>query len=426
MPRTQKGPLTALQVQKLKAPGYHRDQRGLFLQISKSGTKSWIFRYMLKGVTVVKNPDPNKPQNLGKPTSREMGLGSVLTVSLAEARDKAQEYRKLVLEGKDPKTERDAARDRERLGTTDSKSFKQFAADFIAANAPSWKNAKHAAQWENTLATYAFPIIGDMPPRQIETRHILQILQPIIHTKRETANRVRGRVEQVLNWSMKAEEREAPNPARWRGHLELMLPKDKKRKRVRHHPALPFDRIGTFIAELRQQNGSAARALEYLILTVGRTSEVILAEPGEIDPRQSTWLVPAGRMKGEVEHRVPLSAPAVRLVKDADGPYIFPGQKFGKPLSNMAMLQLLERMGYGDYTVHGFRSTFRDWAAERTEFPREVAEMALSHVVDDETEAAYRRGDLFEKRRRLMEAWAKFCDRPSQRGKVVSIRQHSR
>lgn len=397
--------LTARGVQTKKTPGYYADGAGLYLQVSKSGTKSWVFIYMLKG------------------KSREMGLGSVSRVTLAKARELRDLNRDLLAAGKDPIKERDAGREREAIDMASAKLFKEHAEAFIEANKPGWKNAKHAAQWENTLETYAYPVIGAVRARDVETKHMLKILLPIIHLKRETANRVRGRVEQVLNWAMKAEEREAPNPARWRGHLELLLPKDKKRKRVKHHPALPIDLMGAFMADLRKENGSAARALEFLILTAARTTEVIEGQPKEISAPGALWTVPAGRMKGEVEHRVPLSSVALRIVKDAEGPYLFPGGKPGQPLSNMAMLALLERMGYGDYTVHGFRSTFRDWAAERTNFVREVAEAALSHVVDDETEAAYRRSDLFDKRRKMMDAWAKFCDRVvTPESKVVPMR----
>jgi integrase len=299
----------------------------------------------------------------------------------------------------------------------------------MRAHKAGWRNAKHGDQWRNTLAAYAYPLIGALPVQQIDAGLVIRILEPIWATKTETANRVRRRIEAVLDAAKARGHRLGENPARWRGHLENLLPKQSKVRRVKHHPALPYGDMGAFMAILRAKAGSAARALEFTILTAGRTSEVTGARPAELDTAATTWTVPEGRIKGEKEHRVPLSLPASNIAKSMlksnQGEFIFPGGKAKKSLSNGAMLALLKRMGYGHITVHGFRSTFRDWAAEQTNYPREVAEMALSHVIDDKTEAAYRRGDLFEKRRRMMEAWATFAATKPAVGKVVPMRRRN-
>lgn len=394
-----------------KKPGYHPDGDGLYLQISSTATKSWVFRYMLNG------------------KAREMGLGSLKVVSLAEARTSAAAQRALLHDRVDPIEARDAGRASAALHKAKSITFEKCAADYIKANRAGWKNPKHISQWENTLETYCSPILGKLAVQAVDTGGVLRVLEPIWTEKPETARRLRGRIEKVLDWSTAREYRTGDNPARWRGHLDKLLPKLKKKNRVRHHPALPFDDIGEFVAALRALDGVAPRALEFLILTAGRTGEVLGAQRDEFDLAKGVWTVPAGRMKGEREHRVLLSARAVAIVRDLlknhDGEYVFTGQRKGKPLSNMALLQVLqERMGREDLTVHGFRSTFRDWAAERTNFAREVCEMALAHIVSDETEAAYRRGDLLEKRRALMDEWAKFCDTEIiSAAKVLPIRK---
>jgi integrase len=394
-----------------KKPGYHPDGDGLYLQIGSTGTKSWVFRYMLHG------------------KAREMGLGSLKVVSLADARTRAAEQRALLHDRVDPIEARDAGRASAALSKAKSITFAKCAADFIKVNRAGWKNPKHASQWENTLETYCGPILGKLAVQAVDTGGVLRVLEPIWTEKPETARRLRGRIEKVLDWSTAREYRTGDNPARWRGHLDKLLPTIKKKNRVRHHPALPFDDMGKFMTSLRPLEGMAPQALEFLILTVARTGEVLGARRDEFDLAKAMWTVPAGRMKGEREHRVPLSTRAVAIVRDLlkthDGEYVFSGQRAGKPLSNMALLQVLqERMGREDLTVHGFRSTFRDWAAERTNFAREVCEMALAHVISDETEAAYRRGDLLEKRRQLMAKWAEHCDTVKpQGGKVTPIRK---
>jgi integrase len=309
-------------------------------------------------------------------------------------------------------------------------TFKAAASAYVASHRAAWHNAKHAAQWESTLSTYAYPVIGALSVQAVDTALVLKVLEPIWTTKPETASRVRGRIEAVLDWARARGFRQGENPARWRGHLDNLLPARTKVRAVKHHAALPYDDVPAFMATLRQQEGTAARALEFTILTAGRTGETLGATFPEINTAERAWIVPAGRMKARKEHRVPLSDRAVELVELAravpglSDRHIFPGERRDKSLSNMAMLQLLRRMGRDDVTVHGFRSSFRDWAAERTNFPNEVVEMALAHTVSRKVEAAYRRGDLFEKRRRLMAEWAAFCatTKPATKGAVVSLK----
>ncbi len=390
-----------------KKAGYHPDGAGLYLQVSESGTKSWVFRFMLTG------------------RAREMGLGHADLVSLEEARIARDRHRKLLAEGIDPIEARKAQRARDALDLAQAKTFEECARTYMAAHRSGWKNPKHASQWENTLSTYAYSKIGALPVQAIDTGQVNEVLQPIWNEKRETASRLRGRIEKILDWATALGYRSGPNPARWRGHLDNVLAKDQRRRRIQHHPAMPIDKIGTFMRALRQQEGTAARSLEFLILTTARTGEVIGMQWPEADLDAAVWTVPPERMKGHREHRVPLAPAAVELLRSLpEGKdYVFPGRVPTRPLSNMAMLKLLERMGYADLTVHGFRSTFRDWAAERTNFAREVAEMALAHAIADETEAAYRRGDLFDKRRRLMDAWSSYLEMPEAATKVMPIRR---
>jgi integrase len=316
--------------------------------------------------------------------------------------------------GKDPKLERDRLRT-ELLGRQRKvPTFDECAKQYIAAHERSWKNGKHVAQWRSTLKTYASPVIGKLPVNSVTSDHVLRILTPIWHTKTETASRVRGRIESVLDWAASPTRRyrEGENPARWRGHLDKELAKPSKIKNTRHHPALPYGQMGHFMQELSKRRGVTARCLEFTILTAVRTSESIRARWDEIDAETAIWTIPGDRIKASREHRVPLSRAASKALNAQRGQheaYVFPGDGKSLHLSDMAMLELLKDMGKGTITVHGFRSSFRDWAAETTNFPNEVCEMALAHAIGDKTEAAYRRGDLFEKRRKLMEAWAKYC-----------------
>jgi integrase len=297
-------------------------------------------------------------------------------------------------------------------------TFEQAAELYIASHRPSWRNAKHASQWGNTLATYAGPVIGKLSVQTIDTELVLKVVQPIWTRKSETASRVRQRIEAILDWARVQGLREGENPARWRSHLDHILPERGKVRRVKHHAALPYPETFEFIAALREQEGISARALEFTILTAARTGDTTGASWREINWTAKTWTIPAERMKAHKEHRVPLSARALAILREmqplrhGDDPecFIFPGSKHGRPLSNTALTDVLRRMNRGQITVHGFRSTFRDWAAEEADCPREVAEMTLAHAIGDDVEAAYRRGDLFEKRRRLMSEWEKWCE----------------
>lgn len=408
MPR-QYNRLTALKVSRTKKKGMYADGGGLYLQVSAYGTKSWIFRYRMDG----------------RKTPRDMGLGSAETVGLAEAREMAREARKSIQEGFDPIEARKARKQARMLEQASSISFQDCAEKYIAAHKAGWRNPKHADQWSSTLEAYAYPVFGKLPVASVDTALVLKAIEPIWSTKTETASRVRGRIESILDWATAREFRVGENPARWRGHLDKLLPARKKVQKVEHHRALPYTEIGAFMADLREQEGFAAWALEWLILTASRTSETIGATWDEIDFEAKIWTIPGDRIKGGKEHRVPLSPQALKIAKEMhkvkDGEYFFQGGKIGKPLSSNALLNLLKRMERTDLTAHGFRSTFRDWAAEMTNYPREVAEMALAHTVSDKVEAAYRRGDLFNKRKRLMNEWAKYCDAPQGGAKVIKI-----
>ena len=387
--------LSALGVSKASKPGYYGDGAGLWLQVSPTGSKSWIFRYTRAG------------------KQREMGLGPLHTVTLAEARIRAKECRLKLLDQVDPLDARKSAKHKEALEHARAMTFDQCASAYIAAHRGSWKNAKHASQWENTLATYAAPIIGSLSVADIDTALVVKVLSPIWQSKTETATRLRGRIESILDWATVSKYREGENPARWRGHLQNLLANPNKVAKIEHHPALPWQEIATFTAALRSSEGIAARAVEFAILTACRSGEVRGAKWSEIDLSATVWTIPGERMKAGREHRVPLSTAATALLRSMEqlGDYVFPGRKVNAPLSDMSLTAVLRRMARNDITVHGFRSTFRDWCSESVEnsFPREVCEHALAHSLPDKVEAAYRRGDLFEKRVKLMEAWAIFC-----------------
>ena len=361
---------------------------------------------------------------------RSMGLGSAESVSLATARALAKACRDELAAGIDPIEARAARKAQADLTAAQSMTFAACAAAYIEAHQSGWRNAKHAEQWKATLATYAYPAFGAIPVQQVNVSLVVKVLEPIWRTKTETASRLRGRIEAILDWARVRGFREGENPARWRGHMESLLPPRGKVRRVKHHPALPYQEVGAFMAELRAQKGVAARALEFAILTAARTNEVIGATVGEFDQAATTWTIPGGRMKGgKDEHRVPLSVPASAIISDlvagGTGAFVFPGVKPSKHLSTGAMLMLLERMGRGKITVHGFRSSFRDWVSEQTAYGTEVAEMALAHTIKNKVEGAYRRGDLLEKRRQLMEAWAEYCSAPFVGGKVLPLRRSS-
>ena len=408
------GKLTALAVARAKAPGLYNDGGGLYLQIAPSGSRSWIFRYQQAG------------------QRRYMGLGGAAAVTLAEARRKAVKAREVMGEGKDPIEEARTLKADNAAKKAKDTTFREAANQYIASHATGWRNAKHAAQWQATLETYAFPVLGGVSVAAVDVAMVLKVLEPIWTDKTETARRVRGRIEAILDWAAARNMRAGDNPASWRGRVMYLLPKRSKAAAVKHHPALPYARMGEFMAALRLQDGTAARALEFLILTAARTSEATGTRWQEIDVGNAVWIVPADRIKAGKDHRVPLSAPALAIVRamaeTRQGDFVFPGGRRERPLTNMAMAGVLERMGRDAITVHGFRSSFRDWAAERTNYPREVAEMALAHSVGDKVEAAYRRGDLFEKRRRIMADWAKHCARieKADGGNVVALAKSAR
>lgn len=377
--------LSARAVTTAKEKGYYPDGGGLYLQVSAAGTKSWIFRYTLRG------------------RAREMGLGALSVISLAEARERAQVCRRQLADGVDPIDARDDAR------AAAAHTFEACAAEYIKANEAGWKNAKHADQWRNTLATYAYPTIGAMPAAAITTAHVVKILEPIWKSKTETATRVRQRIEAVLDYAKVHKYRSGENPATWRGNLEKILPKPGKVAKVEHFAALPFAEVPAFVRRLQRIEAIGALMLEFTILCAARTTESRLAVPAEFDLAEKVWNIPGARMKSGRAHTVPLSDRAVEIVELAmrlNAPFVFSYRR--RALSNGAMLALLDGMQYGHITVHGFRSSFRDWAAETTNHPSEVVEMALAHVIADKTEAAYRRGTLLQKRRALMDDWAAF------------------
>jgi integrase len=400
--------LSPRDVATIKTPGLHPDGGGLYLRVGRAGAKNWCLRYMLAG------------------RAHEMGLGGLSKVSLADARKRAAHERLLLADKVDPLDRRRAKTHARKIEAARSTTFEEAAQAYVKAHEPSWRNAKHRQQWTNTLATYVFPIFGAVPVGDVDVAMVMKVLEPVWATKPETAGRVRGRIESVLDWAKARGFREGENPARWRGHLSNLLPARSKVRAVKHHAALPYLEAGAFMLDLRSREGAAACALEFLILTAARTGEVIGARWPELDLSGRIWSVPAARMKGGREHRVPLTSAALAVLermRGQGGEFLFPGAKAGQGLSNMALLKVLERMGRGDLTAHGFRATFKTWASERTNFPRELAEAALAHVLDDKTESAYQRGDLLEKRRRLMDAWGEFCAKPAPAGTVVNLRQ---
>lgn len=390
--------LSAVAVAKQAKPGLYGDGRGLWLQVRPGvagPSKSWVLRYMRAG------------------RARTMGLGPYPDISLADARERAAAARRLLIDGRDPIEERDRARAATRLEAARAVTFRDAAERYIAAHRAGWKNAKHAAQWTATLDAYTFGVLGSLPVAAVDVGLVLKVLEPIWTAKPETAARVRGRIEAILDWATARGLRVGENPARWRGHLDKLLPARAKVARVKHHAALPYADLPAFMVALRSVAGIAARALEFAILTAARTGEVIGARWSEVDLDAALWTVPADRMKAGREHRVALAGRALEILRDAaahqQGDFIFPGAKPKQPLSNMALLAVLKRMGRTDLTTHGFRSTFKDWASEQTAFPGEVTEMALAHVVTDKVEAAYRRGDLLQKRRDLAATWSGYC-----------------
>ena len=370
----------------------YADGGGLYLQITEGGA-SWVYRYMLNG------------------RAREMGLGPLALFGLQEARAKAQDARRLRHEGVDPIEHRRTARAQQQLDAAKAVTFQQCAERYIASHRAGWRHAKHVEQWESSLQRLAFPVIGALPVQAINTALVMNVIEAIWDEKPETASRVRGRIESILDWAKARGYRTGENPARWKGHLKNLLPPRSKVRMVENYAAMPYDQLPALMVELRVQDGIDARALEFTILTAARVSEAVGARWSEISG--DVWTIPAERMKGGKPHRVPLSRRAMDLLKalPRNGDLIFPGPKLGRALNINAPRKLLIDMGHS-VTVHGFRSSFRDWVAERTSYPNHVAEAALAHAVADKVEKAYRRTDLFEKRRRLMADWAAWCLRP--------------
>jgi integrase len=388
-------------------PGLHHDGGGLYLQVTtgKDGTnnKSWLFRFKLNG----------KP--------RWMGLGSIHTIGLGDARDAADAARKLVLAGKDPVAERNVERAR-REPAPESMTFERCAVLYMAAHEKGWKSAVHRRQWTQSLRDHVYPTLGSMPVDLIDLNAVLAVLTPLWTAKPETASRVRSRIELVLDWARVREYRSGENPARWRGHLKHLLPSTAKVKAVRHHSAMPYEALPTFLVELRKVKSTAAMALEFCILTAARTGEVIGANWEEIDISAGAWAIPGARMKGGKPHKVPLSRRAIDILdgmRGLDRVMVFPGFD-GKPMDTQAMWRVAQALG-ADVTIHGFRSTFKDWCAECTNSPDWLSEKALAHVVGDETRRAYQRGDMFNRRRKLMEDWSAFCASPVAGANVVPL-----
>lgn len=388
--------LKPLQINKPLAKGMYGDGGGLWLSVGRGGGKAWVHRYMIAG------------------KARNMGLGPYPDTSIAEARDKAAENRRKIRSGIDPLDEKREAKTVLRAARAKSVSFDWCASQFIDAHKAGWRNAKHADQWRNTLQAYVSPIMGSLAIDQVDTAHVMKALQlnSLWTQKPQTASRVRGRIEAVLDWATARKYRTGENPARWKGHLDTLLPARSKVRAVKHHAALPWSEMAGFMAALREQNGVAALALEFAIMTAARSGEVRSMTWSEVDLEACVWIVPGTRMKAGKDHRVPLSDRAkeiLQIAKDFNKELVFPGSRDNKPLSDMSLTAVLRRMDRGELTAHGFRSSFRDWAAETTNYPSEMAEMALAHTVSNKVEAAYRRGDMFQKRLAMMEDWAQHC-----------------
>ena len=394
------GKLTARRVATIKAPGKYGDGHGLWLRVIPVGRRWWFLRYRFRG------------------RDRELGLGSADEVGLKEARQSAARARRQIREGLDP-----IERRRKERAKSSAPTFAECAERFISANQATWRNAKHCAQWRSTLETYAYPVLGEKPVDAVDDADVQAVLTPLWTLKPQTASRLRGRIERVLDSARVRGDRQGENPARWRGHLAELLPKPSEVRAVRHFAALPWREVPAFMNALRAREGITARTLEFAVLTTARPGEVRWMRWNEVDG--DVWTVPAEKMKAQREHRVPLSPRALAILNELPrldgGEFVFPGMRAGRPLSDMSLTAVLRRMGREVLTAHGFRSTFRDWCAETTNFPREVCEQALAHTLASKVEAAYRRGDLFEKRRQLMTAWARYCEQPAQ-GKVVEFR----
>lgn len=392
--------LTALKAGKIKRKGLHADGGGLYLRVAEGGSKQWVFRYNVNG------------------RLRDHGMGPLHTVSLAEAREAALQCRKLRLQGIDPIEHRRASLAAVRASEAKASTFAECAAAYMASHEVKWRGDKSGEQWRQSLTAYVYPTIGNLPVALVDTPQVMRVLEPIWTAKAETASRVRGRIEAILDYAKVRGLRAGENPARWHGHLDHLLPARSQVRRVKHHEALPYTEVGALMAQLRQRDDVAGRALEFLILTAARLGEVHGATWSEVDLTARMWTIPAKRMKAQKEHRVPLSPRAVAVLQGTPrtSDYVFPA------IGAHALLDLLQRLTATAATAHGMRSTFRDWAAEHTSYPREIAEAALAHAVPSQVEAAYRRTDFFDRRRKLMDAWSDYCGAPRAGGKVLPMR----
>jgi integrase len=430
--------------------GMHPDGGGLYLRVTDGRPgddespvlkRYWVFRYRQRGTR----------------KDRQLGIGPLDTVTLPAARTAAKQYREQLLVGLDPIEQRNAERASRAVAEAKAMTFDECRDAYIASHETGWRNAAHRQQWSSTLATYATPVFGHLPVDAVDTGLVVEVLEPIWTDKNETASRVRGRIEAILNWARVRGYRNGPNPAMWKGHLDHLLPAKSKVAKIEHHPALPYARIGEFMADLFKRDGTAARALRFTVLTAARAGEVFRMTWGEVDLTAKLWTIPGDRMKGGRQHRVPLSIQTLSILgegRPSPQRYVFPGNKPGRPLSNMAMLELIRRMNCErqvvglqrwtdaegrDVVPHGFRSSFKDWATDWTPspseiveaakrgeiveaFPRDLVEVALAHALDSKTEEAYRRTEMIEKRRRLMSKWAEYCSRPAACGDVVRLR----
>jgi integrase len=394
MPMAEIDLLTVAKVKSLKTPGDYLDGYGLYLQVRGETSKSWLLKYSMDK------------------RAREMGLGSAFKISLAKARALRSAAHELIADGIDPLEQRKADKQSKKVADAKAITFKAACARYIAANRSGWKNIKHAGQWEATLETYAYPVIGALPVQSIDTALVMKVLDPIWSTKSETASRVRGRIEAVIDTAKARGEYVGENPAKWKGHLETLLPKRSKVSKVKNHPALPYADLPAFMQDLQAREGIAASALEFQILTASRPGNALGARWSEFDRKAAVWTIAGDNMKGDKEHKVPLSAAALamldRMEKIRNGDFVFYSPGRGRPLSDAATGAVLDRMGRHDIVCHGFRSTFRDWAAERG-YPDAVAEAALAHSVSDAVIAAYKRTTFFELRKKMMDDWAAFA-----------------
>ncbi len=398
--------LKDLQIRRFTKPGAYPDGEGLYLQVRDSGAKDWFYRYEVAG------------------KGRKRGLGPYPTISLERAREDALVCRQLRKQGIDPIEHYKEIELNKDLEKAKSTTFKECALTYIDTHRHGWRNKKHESQWRNTLKTYAYPTIGDLPVQAIDIDLVMKVLEPIWFEKTETASRIRQRIENVLDWATVRKLRKGDNPALWRGRLDKLLPKRTKVQKTVHFAAMDYKDVPEYFQSLRAKDTLASKALAFTILTATRSGEARATTRSEIN--DNVWIIPDSRMKAEREHRVPLSDEAMKIIKEME-PFerqtddlIFPGLAHAKPISEASLLKIVKQ-DHPTLTVHGFRSSFRDWCAEQTSYPREVAEAALAHTLKDKTEAAYQRSDMFEKRRKLMDSWADYCLKVQTDADVVPI-----